>query len=518
MTHADDSDPKSAPPEARPPETGLPEARGTLLRARNGDVMRYDETGIVMRLSDRVIADIAARLPQAAGGGGGGSGAGGAGPDGGGAAEPADPEVLGDIDAWDLRTSGRWYLFSADLPGDQGPRQYRRLIEPDPPDSPAPILADTPGALLGIFSLGGARAAQAVARPVRFPWHILAPGDDIGAVGMAGVDRAQVTPQPGPLRGLTRDAALAEVLLGERRAHHRALPLCVVRAETDASASAADLVNGVAVENLLTAADSLARIASGLGKRARILSIRLDYSLEDVSGDGAAYGAGMRALMARLTRDLGARGYRKPLFLATFESGTARLTDGPVLRAQGELAWNAGGHDLVFTAPGYMFAQDSCARPTAGAMADMAEMEAAALTAIYDEAEWFCPTFLLAEREGPHIRVKARAMGPLVIDAEDPFGAGALAGFRLEGVANGAALTGVAPAPDDPQDLILTCDRAPEGAPGGPPVQVLYAFGADPRPGPRPAACGSVRDGFARETSRGTTLHRWALPAALPLR
>ena len=35
---------------------------GVIIRAENGDVIRYDETGLILRLSDRVIADIAARL------------------------------------------------------------------------------------------------------------------------------------------------------------------------------------------------------------------------------------------------------------------------------------------------------------------------------------------------------------------------------------------------------------------------------------------------------------------------
>ncbi|MBT8431418.1 MAG: hypothetical protein KJP27_02880, partial [Altererythrobacter sp.] len=33
-----------------------------ILRARNGDVIAWDDTGLVLRLSDQVIADIAARL------------------------------------------------------------------------------------------------------------------------------------------------------------------------------------------------------------------------------------------------------------------------------------------------------------------------------------------------------------------------------------------------------------------------------------------------------------------------
>lgn len=40
-------------------------AEGVIIRAENGDVIRYDATGLVLRLSDKVIADIAARLELA---------------------------------------------------------------------------------------------------------------------------------------------------------------------------------------------------------------------------------------------------------------------------------------------------------------------------------------------------------------------------------------------------------------------------------------------------------------------
>jgi hypothetical protein len=35
---------------------------GVVVRAQNGDVIRYDPSGLVMRLSDKVIADIALRM------------------------------------------------------------------------------------------------------------------------------------------------------------------------------------------------------------------------------------------------------------------------------------------------------------------------------------------------------------------------------------------------------------------------------------------------------------------------
>lgn len=475
---------------------------GTLLRARNGDVMRHDETGIVLRLSDRVIADIAARLPAPGGSvtdeDTGSTGA-------------LDPAVLGDIDAWNLRRAGEWHLFTAHLPGAEVPRQYRRLAADGPH---AATFADAPGPVLGLLTLGGARAAQAWPRAAAFPYHILAPDDDIGAVGMAGVAQGAAVDLMSPLGEVTRDAMLAEVLLRDRQAQRRALPLYLVRAETDGAPSAAALGSGPAMENLLQGARNLAAIARRLEKPARILAVRLDYGLEDVSGDAEAYAAGMRAVMARLTGALGALGFRKPVFIATFECGTARLTDGPVLRAQWGLAWNPAGHDLLFTAPGYMFAQDAYGRMTEEAMVQAAEIDAAALDAVYADAPWYCPTFLLAEHEGAtQIRVKARAMTALVLDPADPFGAGSGAGFRLHGATNGARIVGVALAGDDPQDVMLTCDTRPEG----PALQVLYGFGAPAREGPRPAACGALRDGWEMASATGARLHRWALPCALPV-
>ena len=67
------------------------------MRARNGDLMRYDATGVTLRLSDRVIEDIRQRLgaaPVAAGA----------------AAAPASAgdlaaaeAALEAVDAWDIR-------------------------------------------------------------------------------------------------------------------------------------------------------------------------------------------------------------------------------------------------------------------------------------------------------------------------------------------------------------------------------------------------------------------------------
>ena len=90
-------------------------SEGVIIRAENGDVIRFDETGLVLRLSDKVIADIATRLelkPQAA---------------------QVDvlplPDLPDDIDLWAPRREGDWVCFQANLPGSDGARGYRRHVD-----------------------------------------------------------------------------------------------------------------------------------------------------------------------------------------------------------------------------------------------------------------------------------------------------------------------------------------------------------------------------------------------------
>ena len=156
-----------------------PVPSGVILRAENGDVIGYDESGLVLRLADRVIADIAARLDLA--------------PVDPAPATPADvPELPEDLDAWAIRQEGDWVLFQANLPGADSARGYRRHVEG------GAILAESRGPLLGILGIGGARAGLASDELSAFPYHIFAPADDIGAVGMGGEGEADGGAGGGP--------------------------------------------------------------------------------------------------------------------------------------------------------------------------------------------------------------------------------------------------------------------------------------------------------------------------------
>jgi hypothetical protein len=88
-----------------------------------------------------------------------------------------------------------------------------------------------------------------------------------------------------------------------------------------------------------------------------------------------------------------------------------------------------------------------------------------------------------------------------------------LAGFRLTGVENGARIDAVTIDPADTKSVILHMTDRPEGRA----IALAYAAGADPREtdGFSPNA-GAVRDGWEQPSALGP-LHRWALPALLPL-
>ncbi len=473
------------PPDTPPIDIKTPQS-GVLIRAENGDVVTFDATGLTLRLSDSVVAELRQRLGLA-----------------GEAEGPLDvAERLGDVDAWDLRRIGDWLHFTALLDPDGPARGYQR------PLAGGDVIAAAPGPLYGLLSLGGARRAGFNAGPATFAHHVLAPGDDIGAVGAEGTAEVAASGLLQHIPHRTRDALLADVLLGWRRAARRGLPLFMVRTETDGSSSPSALGQGLAYRNFLAALDSLVAAAKALGKRAQVLSIGLDFSLEDQTSDAAAYATGVRALMGQIERDMAMRGLQRPHFLMTAEAGTQSISTHQAMPGQWELAWSHGDHSFAFSAPGYMFEQTRFGRPTETARQRMAEMDAHALVALTNRQEWLCPLFLLAEYQRHEVRVTARAMGELVIDrglTGDP-----ACGFSLSGTE--ARIIAVQVAEDDTQALILTCDRVPEGA------DLHYAYGAPPSADAFPANRGAIRDGWSSESQAGGPLHRWALPAVLTVR
>ncbi|MCK0140601.1 hypothetical protein [Aliiroseovarius sp. F47248L] len=470
--------------------------RGVLLKARNGDVIGFDETGLRMRLSDEVMADISRRVSVAD------------------SAAPVDPSVLGDIHAWDVRRAGDWYLFSAHLPGEQGICQFRKRVEPLGDTAPD-ILANPSGSLFAILSIGGTRRATTSDEVLRYPYHIVTTGDDLGPAGASGTEIVVATPDLQCLSEQSRDSLIADEVIARRHSDFRALPVIYARSETDNSASISDFGVGRALENFTLTVANLCAAANSLGVSPKVLGVGLDFTLEALDQDGAVWRSGIYDIMARVTDIFADNGLRKPLFVSTFDAGTRGVSDNPILRAQWEMAWNKAGHDHVFSAPGYMFAQDEFGRPTAEARQQIAEMDAFAIEALNADQDWSCPVLLLAEREDDPklIRCRGQALGAFVLDPDDLLNAGPECGFRIEGCENGAKITGVMVDRGDPNDLLISFDIAPEG--DG--LTLCYALGHPASPDHMPANRGAMRDEWHATSRTGRILHRWALPAALPV-
>jgi hypothetical protein len=481
-----------------PPETEIAQT-GTVLRAKNGDLIRYEPSGLVMRLSDRVISDIARRLPSD-------RQIGEAAP----LTAAAAVDLPDTIDAWDLRLEGDWVSFMARLPGRQGERRYLRPVEG------GDTLAQTHGPLCAILGIGGARAALATQSRNAYPQHVVAPGDDIGAVGLSGVEAASATARLQQLPEQTHEALIAETLLDWRMQAYENLPLYFVRYESDTSSTASALAKGVALANLKQAVRNLGNAAEALGKSARILAVSLDFGLEDISDDPLAYRDGMLALMEQISSDLEALGHINPIYVARFESGTQLGCPPSALIGQWELAWNKAHHKLIYSAPGYMFELDRDARPTDDSRRQMAEMSAAAILASQKAQEWRCPVIHLAERVGDQVRLTVQSLGPIVLDDADPLGAGPARGFSLIGSSNKAQIVAVEVDPNDERGVLISFNKAPTGKA----LKIAYAYGTtkdadgDAQTS-YPANRGCLRDDWSMTSKTGRVLHRWALPALL---
>ncbi|PTQ74392.1 hypothetical protein [Celeribacter persicus] len=441
-----------------------------LLRARNGDVIRFDETGLILKLSDQVVADLRQRLFA-----------------------PMDAEMLGDLDAWNLRAMGDWIFFDANLPGMAGPRGYRRAV------TGGAILAETPGPVLGVLSLGGARRTRAIPGQGDYPYHVVAPEDDIGAVGMAGIEDAPETARAEGLREQTQDALLAEEMLRLRQKAGRGLPLMLTRCETDRAASLADLAAGKAFGNLMRAAANLKALAATLDKPAKLAALSVDFVLEDILTLEAEFASAMRGLLETLARAFWKIDLRPVPVLMVFDT-TASVPGRDRRQAQWELAVYGGEMGPVFTLPSYAMKMNATLRPTDEAMRQRARTEAAALMEMEAGRNWHCPRLLLAEWEGERmIRLRSDAAEPLVIDADDPFGAGVDHGLRIEGPEGAVETASVTVDPEEPRDILIELTQeAPRKG-----LMLSYAWD-----GP-----GALRDTWTSVLA--PDVKRWALPARL---
>ncbi len=472
--------------------------RTILLSAENGPILAADETGLILRLSDRVVADLARRLGARAD-------AAPAGPAPADAA-PLDPAILGDIDGWDVTRQGDWLSFTARLPGAEGTRRYLRH------GSGMGMLAQTPGPVQGIFSLGGGRRFNAPSLRPDFPFHIL----DISPFEDAG----ETPPLFDNLRHCGLDADLAAALLRRRHADFRALPLFAIAA---GPLDGGPLDGGDGPGRLHAALTRFAGLAAALNKAPRIAAICLEIGPDQVAPDQDA-AAFHRALLSRLdgiAQTVSQSGLPPARMLVTLDCGGWWGGSAHRARIAAEglclLALCPGGHDVTLTGSTAALAQDRLGQPLRGAALIQAELESRALEALAGRQAWTAPILCLVERDGPRaLRALFKSTAPLVIDEGDPMGAGPLAGFALSGAPAGVAITGIAIDPQDARCIRLTLNA---DLPRDVPARLDYAIPAAPDPNSRlPGWAGALRDDWQGETATGAAVHRWALPASQVIR
>ena len=82
------------------------------------------------------------------------------------------------------------------------------------------------------------------------------------------------------------------------------LPLYFVRAETDGSRSASELVSGRTIENFMVCATNAMSAVRSLGKRTALDDVLVDLSLKDVQGDAGDHRSGMLVVLDGIPLDL----------------------------------------------------------------------------------------------------------------------------------------------------------------------------------------------------------------------
>lgn len=400
-----------------------------------------------------------------------------------------DAEVLGDIDAWNLRKIKDWFLFDANLPGASGPRGYRRRC------MGGDYIAETPGPVLGILSLGGARRAESFSDRGKFPYHIVSSGDDIGAVGVSGVEPATKQSCAERVCEQTQDTLLAAEFLKLRQSSGRGLPLMFARAETDSAASISELSEGIAFQNLLVAIENLEALAASLEKPARIAAVSIDFAIEDVQSSAETYLNALRALVKKIEKQIWVRKLPAPTY---FMIADTAVTERAMV--SWELAVYGTDANLVVSIPDYVLERNAFLRLTPEAMRLRAKTEAAALFEIEAGRGWVCPSFLLAEWEGrkPEIRLRSNADRGLVIQPTASR-AGENCGFEVFCGSDPVKVKSVSVDPDEPRDILL---RLP-GDVSRRNISVRYGLNGT----------GGVYDDWQHPF--GEAIYRWALPVRL---
>lgn len=472
--------------------------RQILLSAANGPVIGVDDTGVVMNLSDRVIRDIARRLPTT-----------GAAPTEL-AAQPTVSEqqfwLADDIDWWNARSEGDWVRFDARLPGTDDSRRYARHA------SGAGVLADAPGALLGLISLAGPRRYTQISVAPDFPYHIV-------GCPPPEVDESPLFANLGH-RGI--DTGICDRLLARRHAAFRRLPLHVTQPcllVPSAPLEKADLTE------FTQALNRIATFARELGRPARIIAVAVELGPQHVTTGATAEDMHLAVLglLDRVAADIRAAGMGEAPILLTVDAGAWWNDDAELAQCAADalqrLILCPGAHVIVPVGSTTGLEQDDLGLPSKAAMAEQILREVSVIERLQDRQTIAAPVLYLAERIDPrHIKAIFKVQCALSIDAGllDQIGPGAGFSLRLADTGEDWPITSVEIDPGDSGTLILAVSTdLPEN-------RTLWLDHALPLQSGKTVAfpATSISETFtdAAQGNMDEPLRLWAMPASMEVR
>ncbi|MFV0292082.1 MAG: hypothetical protein ACK5II_02175 [Paracoccus sp. (in: a-proteobacteria)] len=466
----------------------------TIIAATNGPIVGVDDTGVVLHLSDRVLRDIVRRLPEL-----------GMSPEAAGKTAPTSQGdtawIEDDIDWWNARKEGDWTQFDARLPGTGDSRRYLRHV------SGPGIMADTPGALQVLASLGGSRRYTQQSAQPDFPYHVIAcPPPEPGETPLF----ANLTH-----RGI--DSAICDILLHQRLAAFQRLPSFAIQ---PCLLPPTGLPDQTDLAEFRQGIQRLTALAAAMDKPVQMAAIVLELGPQhlDPSLDPDILHRASLKFLDKIATEIRAAGLGETPILLTADAGAWWNCDVLAARKAAEalqrLVLCPGTHRIIPVGSTTGLMQDDLGMPANETIACQAALEARVIDTVLRGHICDAPVLYLAEYIGPNrIRATFKTRGGLGIDGirHEQTGPGAGLSATLTDTGADWPINTVERDPQDRGALIVTLQSDP------PPGHELRLDHALPRQAGENVGFPATAIFDAAE-DESATLQFWAMPASMVVR
>lgn len=388
------------------------------------------------------------------------------------------PDVLGNIDGWNVWESDDRLMFTGQIWGPSA-RSYLKRAGEDP-------WADGPTRARVILVYGDGLANATSTQPPDRICHIAAMADGFGQEGLNGVSTTALA--TGIVRaGAGIGATMADLWLSMKGG---ALPWVGVRSEAVEGASLTQLATGQPRANLLRAVSQFDRAFAFYGRSQQVDAVTL---LHGGDLDNAAYTAELLALCDNILSDTGAAA------IVTFApAGTSVAGGQAAVRAAPDAIDLRGTIPLILASPLYWcdIRAGTLATPTPAHMTMLAELAAHALLA---GEYWMPPKAFHASRSASVINIDFDVMPGHNLTVPT-------FGLTWSGAGTITAMDVVT----DPATELMTRLRVTLSAAGAGTISyAMQPTGGDPT---KFAGRGDLRDNWSAPSVTGGTLRRYAFP------